>query len=136
MIELLVVITIIGVLAGISIFALQGARESARDAKRKGDLESIRSALEIYKADCNQYPANLPAPGNSLTASCPTSNTYMEEVPGDPVTGAAYRYCSSGSPPLSYDIYSHLEDTSVSSISPSCGGGCNPSPCRYEASNP
>ena len=45
LVELLVVMGIIGILAGMSIFALQGARESARDARRKGDLETIATAL-------------------------------------------------------------------------------------------
>ncbi|MCK4588676.1 prepilin-type N-terminal cleavage/methylation domain-containing protein, partial [Candidatus Woesebacteria bacterium] len=56
LIELLVVISIIGILLALSIFGLQGARKSARDSKRKADIELIRSGIEIYKADCNVYP--------------------------------------------------------------------------------
>ena len=56
LIELLVVISIIGILIAVSIFGLSGARESARDARRKSDLELIRSGLELYRADCNAYP--------------------------------------------------------------------------------
>ena len=39
LIELLVTISIIGILIGLSVFGLQGARQSARDAKRKADLD-------------------------------------------------------------------------------------------------
>lgn len=56
MIELLVVIVIIGILTSVSIFALAGSRETSRDARRKADLEKIRSALELYKADNGCYP--------------------------------------------------------------------------------
>ena len=74
LIELLVVISIIGILIAISIFGLSGARESARDARRKSDLELIRSGLELYKADCNTYPGSITF-GNSLigTINCGSS---------------------------------------------------------------
>src|SRR3989344_9085541 len=97
LVELLVVMAIIALLAGLSLFALQGARSQGRDAKRKSDLETIRSALEIYKADCNVYPASIPNPGNKITGTCTGStNTYLEDTPGDPSTGNKYPYSSSG----------------------------------------
>ncbi len=88
LIELLVVISIIGVLMAISLFGFQGARESSRDARRKSDLEMIRSGLEIYKSDCNVYP---PSPlgtslvGSGTPASCAVANTYISSVPKDPL---------------------------------------------------
>ena len=59
LIELLVVIAIIAILLAVSAFGLQGSRASARDAKRKSDLEAIRSALELYKSDHNYYPLRV-----------------------------------------------------------------------------
>lgn len=96
LIELLVVISIIGILVAMSIFGLKGARESARDAKRKADLEQVRSGIEIYKADFNFYPAS-----NQLVLSSPGTlvgggNTYLTK-PMDPTTPAAnYSYTSAG----------------------------------------
>lgn len=101
LIELLIVIGIIGVLVAISLFGLQGARESARDAKRKNDLETIRSALELYRSDCGGYPAVLPTGGSSLkgdgsSTSCSSSNVYVTAVPQDPQDPArGYTYTSS-----------------------------------------
>lgn len=92
LIELLVVISIMGVIMSVSLFALQGARSSSRDARRKADLELIRSGLEIYKSDCNKYPPGL-VWGGSLTGSCPTSNTYISLIPKDPL-GSNYSYSS------------------------------------------
>jgi len=46
--ELLVVIVIILILAGISIIALNGQRAKARDAKRISDINQIRTVLEFY----------------------------------------------------------------------------------------
>lgn len=135
MIELLVVIAIIAVLAGISVFALGGARTQGRDAKRKADLEVIRSALELYKADCNIYPASLPAPNSALTATCTgaTTNTYLVRIPGDPAGGGAYRYCP-GAGNRTYTLSSNLEDTSAATIT-ACGA-CSPAPCKHQVTNP
>lgn len=138
LIELLIVMAIIAVLAGISIFALSGARSQGRDAKRKADIEVIRSALELYKADCNQYPATLPNPSSSgtpLTGNCTgTLNTYIAKIPSDPSSPtAAYRYCA-GAGNRTYTISSHLEDVTATAVT-ACGA-CSPAPCRYQTSNP
>ncbi|KKQ51100.1 hypothetical protein A2865_00055 [Candidatus Woesebacteria bacterium RIFCSPHIGHO2_01_FULL_39_17] len=119
-IELLIVMVIIAILAGLSIFAMSGARESARDARRKADLEQIRSGLEIYKADCNNYPASLPAVGISLTASCPTANTYIQSMPADPSTNAGY--CYNQLTGVTYELCTNLEDNPTS---PSACAGCD-----------
>ena len=135
LIELLIVMSIIGILAAISIFGLSGARESARDGRRKSDLEAIRSALEIYKADCDLYPASLPAAGSSLTASCtgPT-NTYMESIPGEPLGGNyAYTYNLAT---VTYTLCSTLEEppspANDTSNCATCAGGS----CEYKVTNP
>ena len=100
LIELLVTISIIAILSGLSLFALAGSRESARDTTRKADLEKIRSGLELYKADCNGYPSSLPAVDAQLVGTvgngCSPANTnvYMESTPGNP-TGGSYTYTPS-----------------------------------------
>jgi len=51
LIELMVAIAIIGVLASIVLVALGPARAKARDAIRKKDLASMRTALILYASD-------------------------------------------------------------------------------------
>jgi prepilin-type N-terminal cleavage/methylation domain-containing protein len=46
LIELLVVVAIVGILMALSVFGLQEARQNSRDARRKADLELVRSGLE------------------------------------------------------------------------------------------
>src|SRR6185369_7428050 len=113
LIELLITIAIIGILVGISIFGLQGARESARDSKRKSDLELIRSGIETYRSDCSTYPATLPTGGSALTgttappAACSTANIYISAMPQDPTpTTRSYKYAVVGA---GYEICSSLE---------------------------
>lgn len=53
LIELLVVISIIGVLASVIVGSLADARAAARDAKRKGDLYQLRTALLLWAIDHN-----------------------------------------------------------------------------------
>jgi general secretion pathway protein G len=111
LIELIIVMVIISVLSGISVFALQGARGSARDAKRRTDLQTISSALEIRKSDCNVYPAtgSLPGSGSTWSDNCSgTNNTYIQVMPGDPA-GGDYGYTSDGT---TYTLTATLEDGS------------------------
>lgn len=54
--ELLVVITIIGLLASIVLYNFNESRKKARDNIRISELQQIKSALAIYKADTGNYP--------------------------------------------------------------------------------
>jgi general secretion pathway protein G len=138
LIELLVVISIIGVLAAVSLFALSGVREQSRDAKRKADLENLRSALELYKSDCRQYPASLPSPGSQLVGSgtgC-VGNVYMQTIPGDPQAATSgYRYVA-GPSNRTYELCARIEGGTGSQT---CGGvstGCPGGTCNYKVTSP
>ena len=49
-IELLIVIVVIGILAGLVLNVFTGIQEDGRDAERKTDLEAIEGHLEAYAA--------------------------------------------------------------------------------------
>ena len=63
LVELLIVISIIGILAGIGLASFNSAQAKSRDTKRKTDLQQVGNALELYYNDKGQYPA--PAADNS-----------------------------------------------------------------------
>ena len=56
LVELLVVISIIGILSSLAMVSLNNARVKARDALRKGDMAQIRTALNLYYDDNIRYP--------------------------------------------------------------------------------
>lgn len=105
LIELLVVITIIGTLAGLLFTNFSGARERARDAKRKNDVTQIKSALRLYYNDYQKYPLG----NNTQIAGCGLNGTsicswgsaftagagptiYMNQLPADPLSTQSYSY--------------------------------------------
>jgi len=99
LIELLVVMVIIGLLAGLILPNFMSARERARDAQRKSDLEQIQKALELYKMDQSPpaYPAGSdpfqPVACNAIWQSG-EDTVYMPKFPCDSkmAAGNNWRY--------------------------------------------
>jgi type II secretory pathway pseudopilin PulG len=55
-IELLVIISIIGLLSSVVLVYVQGQIEKARDARRISDMDQIQKSLEIYFDKKGKYP--------------------------------------------------------------------------------
>lgn len=77
LIELLVTTTIIAILMGVGIVAYNQAGKSARDAKRKTDLEAFRQAMMLYRAD-NGIFATV-ANNYTATAQILVTAQYLQE---------------------------------------------------------
>jgi len=85
LIELLVVIAIIGILATVSVIALQNARAKSRDAKRAGDIKQVQTALELFFNDNNRYPtATEWESGQIYSTSSIGTSTYLQIIPSAP----------------------------------------------------
>ena len=56
LIELMVVIVILGILAGLIIPRIMGRPEEAKQLKTKMQIESLETALKLYKLDNGLYP--------------------------------------------------------------------------------
>ncbi|HEX4053794.1 MAG TPA: type II secretion system protein [Tepidisphaeraceae bacterium] len=76
LVELLVVIGIIAILAGLLLPAVNRMRISASITAQKAEFQTITSALEQYKADFGDYPRN---------ANLPTWNTQQPPPSAAPI---------------------------------------------------
>ncbi|MBF0119966.1 MAG: type II secretion system major pseudopilin GspG [Desulfobacterales bacterium] len=56
LIELMVVIVILGILAGLIVPRIMGRPEEAKKLKAKMIIESLETALKMYKLDTGSYP--------------------------------------------------------------------------------
>ncbi|MBE9570280.1 MAG: type II secretion system major pseudopilin GspG [Proteobacteria bacterium] len=117
LIELMVVIVILGILAGLIIPRIMSRPEEARQAKARMQIESLETALKLYKLDNGSYPST--EQGLQTLVEAPTVGNlprkwreggYLEKgkVPKDP-WGNDYVYLSPGTSG-DYDIISYGAD--------------------------
>lgn len=92
LIELLVVIAIIGILATFIVASFSSAQQRARDSRRKADLDALKKALELAKAD-STGGAFYPSAASTSTLVTPG---YIRIIPADPSSGTAYTYTGTG----------------------------------------
>ena len=122
LIEILLVITILGVLASIAFVSLEGARASARDTERKAETDSVRKALAIYYTEHGQYPESSEwvSLEEDAAADGPFSQALAEwlpEMPQDPRWGEVkesgepytYQYSSGNTGGSAYRIHAEME---------------------------
>ncbi len=139
MIEIMIVMTIIGMIVAMGGAAYSNAVRQGRDARRKVDLDQMRSALELYRSnDPNgTYPLDSFAPYANDPIYRQNNPPYLEQakissylqVPVDPGTKKPYFFRSfvSGTTPCwdpttycrDYTIATRLE---TSTVTASCGG--------------
>lgn len=97
LIEILTVITIISILAGMGYTKFDSARDKSMDAKRKGDLAAVKTALVSYYQDHEAYPGSCAAPCTGVQAEQYSSDIgsgdwgipglspeYIKAAPNDP----------------------------------------------------
>lgn len=105
LVELLIVIAVLGVLAGITytVINVPAQQGRARDADRKNDLRTIQTALEVFYNDSNRYPTS----GAEYASLAPS---YIQTLPNDPSAPRVYYYLpAAGASPQSYQLYAALE---------------------------
>ena len=59
LIELLIVVAIIGILAAIAIPQFSAYRQKAYNSAAQSDLKNLKTGMEAYMAEFQEYPASL-----------------------------------------------------------------------------
>lgn len=77
LLELIVVMTLIGLLVGIAIPAYRNATQRAKEATLRENLARMREAIDEYHTDKGEYP---PALEDLVTAG------YLRSLPVDPIS--------------------------------------------------
>jgi general secretion pathway protein G len=77
--ELIIVVTIIGILAGIAVANVKFAQRKAREAALMDNLATLRKAIDNFYADKQRYPSTLEE----------LAPNYVRSIPKDPITKQA-----------------------------------------------
>ncbi len=93
LIELLIVVAIIGILAGIAVPNFLGALTKAKIARAQADMRSIMTAVESYSVDWNGLP--FPADGEGHLIPFDSPNVFWFETKTTPVLTEPVAYLSS-----------------------------------------
>jgi general secretion pathway protein G len=76
LIELIVVVTIIGILAAIAVVQVRNAQRKAMETALMDDLHEMRKAIDNFYADKQRFPSDI----NELVPN------YLRKIPPDPMT--------------------------------------------------
>lgn len=94
LIEIMVVLTIIGMILGLALVSLGSSQKTARDTTRKSDLKQYQNALEVFANNNGglflSYTSSTYASGNLCIA------LGLSGCPEDPRGTPQYRYESDG----------------------------------------
>ncbi len=136
LIEMLVVVSLIGILAALALVSFGASQKQARDTNRKSDLKQYQTALEMYG---NITGGLFPSRTATVTASsslCSDLNIKLEPditCSEDPKYSSdntmVYKYISNGSSgtasATSYVIWSRIENSSTTQYWVVCSNGRN-----------
>jgi len=105
LVELLIVISIIGIMSSVVISSTTVSRIKARDVRRITDLKEIELALALYYDVNRSYPASL----NDLV-----SDKYLPVIPSDPTPSKSYEYAKTSA--THYCVGAELEGAAPTDI--------------------
>ena len=125
LIELLIVVSILGILAVAGLGNYISSLGKSQDARRKSDLSTISKALESYYNDKGVYPDSTGV--DDLCNPLEPKNCYLKTTPKDPNdTDYCYVLGSTNGAGQSFQLYAKLDradDPSSGGPYTACGVG-------------
>ncbi len=110
LVEMLLVITIIGILAALVIPKMVGRSEQARLTAASVDISSIKTALDAFEVDNGYYPKSLGDLIQQPRDATHWHGPYLDKIPQDPWNDN-YEYAFPGRRNASgYDLWSDGPD--------------------------
>ena len=108
LVELLVVISIIGILVGLLLPAVNAAREAGRRSACSNNMHQIGLAVSTYETSLRQYPTNwgvvssvgTPSPSVNATSSGPIGVSWLTAILPNLDSGSIYNQTSLSQPGL------------------------------------
>ena len=106
LVEMLLVITIIGILAALVVPKMMGRSEQARQAAARADIAAIKTSLDSFEVDNGYYPKSLQDLVQPPRDARNWHGPYLDKLPQDP-WGFDYLYAQPGRHnATSYDLSS------------------------------
>jgi len=112
--EMVIVIAIMLILAGVAIPAYNGIRNRARKGAAKAEIQTIVLAINDFQLDLNRYPKTLEELVSNVGGSDKWDGPYFGNtmlVPKDP-WGNAYQYTTPGQANRDFEIVCFGKDGS------------------------
>lgn len=137
LIEIIVVIGLISLLSVVGLTAYNRVQANARDAKRMGDMQELRTALLLYKSLHNTFPTDFDNDCSGWDASSANSDgpadtnffidglakaNILKSVPRDPLVNQTTNPCQ-GHAGEGYDYYYYRYTAATAS---NVSNGCQP----------
>lgn len=156
--ELLIAITIMLIISGVSLSSFWQSQKKSRDSQRKSELAQITRALELFNEDFAEYPDSSGgliigcqnAAGGAMVACSWESEfkayprdvevIYMKELPADPGNSYGYYYVKADEEFYLYSVLENDQDATYNTVGWDASGSgpaneCGESFCRYKLSN-
>lgn len=104
-VEIMVIIAVIGILAGITVFGIGDWRARTAKAEVASDLNAVVSAMDSARTFSTGYPASIPttfkaSPNVTITLKSSSSSAFCVEAASKAVTSIVYKVSSSNKTPV------------------------------------
>ncbi len=113
LVELLLVVTIIGILAGAVLMNFRGQTDKAKTARAKADIQNFETMLNLYEMDIGDYPTT--DEGLNALFEDPGiegwNGPYARRSAFRDPWGNDYVYQYPGSKGINYDLFSPGKDS-------------------------